>query len=234
MKIFGFYHIFAVNNYEYIITDQINNLKSSGLFDKTDTLTISIIGNESSVSFAKLTIEKQLNKTDLNKVNIITLQNNVYESAILNEILRLSTIDDFYCYYFHTKGVSITNQNVSFYHGLDYKTVSSSCEAWRKAMEFFVFENYEVCINELNNGVDAVGMNLRTAPKLHFSGNFWWSKSDHIKKLQPIKNSKDRYSCEFWLSSCDRGVFKSLSENKSGYSVIDSEYKKIFKNEYEK
>jgi hypothetical protein len=66
-----------------------------------------------------------------------------------------------------------------------------------------------MCIDQLNNGANAVGCNLqeRGAP-LHYSGNFWWSKSSHIRNLPKIV---DNYynTPEFLVSSID-GVYKSL------------------------
>ena len=48
-----------------------------------------------------------------------------------------------------------------------------------------------ILVNYLNllNYYDCVGINLRFYPNIHFSGNFWWSKSEHIKQLKQIDNN---------------------------------------------
>jgi hypothetical protein len=35
---------------------------------------------------------------------------------------------------------------------------------------------------------------------LHYSGNFWWATSDHLAKLPELDDTKDRHTCEFWIS----------------------------------
>ena len=60
---------------------------------------------------------------------------------------------------------------------------------------------------------DAVGVNLqkdiKTYCPLHYSGNFWWSKSNYICKLNPIVYYN--YNApEFWLTEKELGVYISL------------------------
>jgi len=67
-----------------------------------------------------------------------------------------------------------------------------------------------MCLNELNH-CDAVGVNLQEKENdypLHYSGNFWWSKSSHIRKLREI-NDNFYNSSEFWITSTN-GIYKSL------------------------
>jgi hypothetical protein len=64
---------------------------------------------------------------------------------------------------------------------------------------------------------DVVGVNLQHSPVTHFSGNFWWSHSDYIKKLdkfiEPSYNGP-----EFWITqqqkNGDYGLFYSLNNSR--------------------
>lgn len=230
MNIFGYYHIFAVNDYKGIVREQLTRLNDSGLLFKTNTLTISIIGNDNDAEYVKAI----LSSFKYQPYKIYTCKVNCYEAIILDKIKEDSVYNgDFYCYYIHTKGVSITKENHIFYHGLPFETVKNASNAWRKAMEFIVIDNHDVCIKQIEEGYDAVGMNLCTQPKTHFSGNFWWSKSEYIRSLLPINPSNnDRYLCEFWIGSGKTPKMKSLSQNKSGYRDIDETYIEKFKLEY--
>ena len=70
--------------------------------------------------------------------------------------------------------------------------------------------HFNTCLNELNN-CDTIGVNLRIKIDeypLHYSGNFWWSKSSHLCKLKLIEDNY-YYSPEFWINSI-KGKYKSL------------------------
>jgi len=70
---------------------------------------------------------------------------------------------------------------------------------------FNIFKNEE-CLKNLDTN-HAVGVNLHSSP-LHFSGNFWWSKSEHIRKLGPC-NYETYNSPEFWITRV-KGEYKEL------------------------
>jgi hypothetical protein len=55
----------------------------------------------------------------------------------------------------------------------------------------------------------------------HFSGNFWWSKGSHIKKLQPLENDVKYLSPEMWICGT-RGKYFCLHE--SGVNHYEEEY----------
>ena len=61
---------------------------------------------------------------------------------------------------------------------------------------------WKTCVNLLNNGYNTVGVNyykfsIQIPP--HYSGNFWWGRSDYIKKLDYIDENKfeNRMMAEF-------------------------------------
>ena len=68
-----------------------------------------------------------------------------------------------------------------------------------------MFKKKEI-IDFLEN-YDTVGVNLQSGP--HYSGNFWWSKSSHIKTLNK-KIGSNYTDPEFWVTSKKDGKYLSL------------------------
>lgn len=96
-------------------------------------------------------------------------------------------------YYLHLKGVT---------------RVSQPTEDWRKMMLHFLLRDVEA------NGIlldkyDALGCNFcGGVPQenigIHYSGNFWATRSKHVKKLATIAEMSGRYGrlgAEFWIGS---------------------------------
>lgn len=83
-------------------------------------------------------------------------------------------------WYIHTKGVSKDNKNTYY---------------WRKYMEYFIIEKYEECIKCLDEydicGVDWFPSDIKAFAKAWgsaqmdaiFAGNFWWTRSEYVKKI---------------------------------------------------
>ena len=76
-------------------------------------------------------------------------------------------------------------------------------------MLYFLITKWEKCVNALL-GCETCGVDLRVAPTLHYSGNFWWSTANNIISLpSPIQfNNLNRYpnqlnslrhNQEFWV-----------------------------------
>lgn len=227
-KIFGFYHIAAINDYEKLVNSQLTRLKETKLINKTDMLFITLIGGIDE----EKNIRYLLKKLDINNFIIILYDDIlIYEFMTLNLMQKLSLNEDFYCYYMHTKGVSITEKNKIYYNCYNYNYLRICVDEWREYMEYHIIDKHNECINELKE-YDAVGCLLKQFPTKHFSGNFWWSKSDYIRKLTNINNLniKDRYQAEFWIGMKNLGKLKSLHQppniNHNGYiNRFDFKYK---------
>ena len=89
----------------------------------------------------------------------------------LKEFCDQST-EETYVLYIHHKGVTHP----------DNPCVSD----WRTLMTFFMIDNWKMAIKFLNDGYDTVGVNYRQNPNPHYSGNFWWTKSSYVKRLQEL------------------------------------------------
>jgi hypothetical protein len=112
---------------------------------------------------------------DINKMPHI-----INESVTLNKLWQDShTEQDAAILYFHAKGIT----------GIETKLKQGAADIiinmhqWRKFLEWGVIEKQEECLAVLKNGADTVGVNFTEWPVKHYSGNFWWAKSDYISRL---------------------------------------------------
>jgi hypothetical protein len=75
--------------------------------------------------------------------------------------------------YIHTKGVR--------YNMNDTKQID-----WINMMLYFLLYKHQKCIELLNTDYLSVGCNYHdgtTGVPKHYSGNFWWATSNHLKNL---------------------------------------------------
>jgi hypothetical protein len=215
-SVYGLYFVCCYENYIDVIKEQLSILVISGLYKKTKQLFIFIcmFNKENAANLIKLFSYFDPDK----KITLITTDQNLYEKFAIN--IYKKYIDDsspYYFYYFHTKAVSRNKDN-------RFSTI-------RKILNFYTLSKPEININLLNY-YDVVGCSLSVYPKLHFSGNFWWAKSDYTAKLvEPIRNTylaPEMYICSGkegnFISLCQTTNDSKLSEhvNKS-YEIIASE-----------
>ena len=185
------YHIYCVGNYIEIVTQQLNRLKTSGLYDWCDKLEITCINTSDDFD----TIEELIK--DLDKVTLNKFINNRYEYEGINKVWEYSQNYKGKVFYFHTKGVSntyTTTQNIQ----------ESLCKKqgiawWKEAMEYFLIDNYKECIQKLDE-YDQCGL---TNINGWWWGNFWWSNLSWPKSNEKPKIG-DRWSFEAWLNNCRR------------------------------
>ena len=72
----------------------------------------------------------------------------------------------------------------------------------------FNIMRFSDCLAHLDH-CNVVGVNLGHEPCAHFSGNFWWSHSDYIKKLNPMIDPSYN-GPEFWITQAGDGQFHSM------------------------
>lgn len=222
-EIIGVYHILCVNDWTSLVTEQIRFLKESGLLSQTKTLYISAIIQE----YNDVEIIKKIVDTN-NKIDFIYIgyDMSVYEYPALEFIYNKAQEDDFYVYYFHTKGISYQKEKSIEYPSKDFKQLKKNANAWRRMMEYFIFERYNCALKVLQT-YDAYGCYYRDpiVPPFHYkyySGNFWWSKSEYIKYLPPITTEmkKNRYLAENWLLQNTSKIYSSFNTSAELYAIF--------------
>jgi hypothetical protein len=177
-----FHHSYLVNNWEQILKEQIDKIIGSGLYDHSLGVFCCAIGSEKEQEkYLKLISKhKKLFPTKITDVNIqeqLTLN-------VLHEVRHHNMID---CaiFYLHTKGVTAEKQHVS------------NVRDWRVYMEYYNIVLWKDMLLALDE-YDVVGVNFKTKPWPHFSGNFWWSTVEYISSLpSPVINT--RSDSESWI-----------------------------------
>lgn len=209
-KVYVYVHVCVLNNYQEVLINILNHIYDSGLYDRLNKLRLSIVGNSVEFKnwFDTLTY-------DTTKIQLIfpTTRINTFEFHTLHNLFIDAISEDFYCLYLHTKGVS--------------KQTNPNIKDWVDYLLYFTVDKFQNCLLELEN-FDTVGVNLtgdsenmKSNPALwgyvvkgesvsrtpqHYSGNFWWSKSDNIRKLpDPLyyasyeQYERYRVACECWI-----------------------------------
>jgi hypothetical protein len=206
-KVHIYINVAIINNVGDILNNIVENIFNSGLYDFCDRIFLIVNGD--------------LNKLDLNflkpKFELIVENDNVSkcEFPTISKIWKDCNNEEIIVLYLHTKGVSKPNDE--------------KIKDWVNLMIYFNIIKWEERVNDLKN-FDCSGVNLNgnkddlnfspdtwgvnKAP-LHYSGNFWWSKSDHIKKLpNPYSWVPDddyfkwRVMCEMWLCQIEESKYK--------------------------
>lgn len=190
-NIYGVYFICCAGNYFQIVKEQINLLLESGLYNESDKILCFICNLDMKKNYDILELLK-----DYKKCIIIPSSENLYEKFAINNFKTyIKNTSDYYIYYMHTKSISRKEKCYS---------------DWRKLCDYFTINKWRLSIKLLQY-YDCVGINFKNFPKKHFSGNYWWSKSEHINRL---KNINDAYlSPEMYICSDFKTNYISLFQS---------------------
>ena len=217
----GFMHVYAVNNWEEIVTRQLKRIRGSPLGAWVEKIFIGINGPQEALRLRilrhpKIEILYCIDKPD------------IYEALTLS-FLRNSCIEGMsdQVFYMHTKGVSRTHPHESVCQG-----------EWRELMEYYIVDRWKDCLKELREydvagvnwhlGQGYMGASSKTAEGTivtpHFSGNFWWANSTYVLSLPSLYPLTSKYECEFWIGKGEPEVAELW---KSGVYHHRSLYPKI-------
>ena len=166
-------------------------MKKSGLYNEAKSINLGFLGE-------KKEILPFLN----NKIKLVYHSTNLkeYEKPTINKLLEFSkkSKESYNVLYLHSKGVSKKEH------------MSECIKYWRLMMSYYLVTNYKKCLNHLKK-YDTVGCNLSMGffnekrdkyPRwwncrfnneehfIHYSGNYWWSKTDFLKKISLLLKMK--------------------------------------------
>lgn len=195
-----FYHVFREGAFwPLLVNDQLSRMVTSGLYDKATTIHINAVGPGQSLSWLKADYPKvTFTESPINNFELGTIQ-------ALQDFCKAHP--DELVLYLHTKG--ITNKQ-------------TKTRDWRHLMEHFCIDRWERCVELLTKYErSTVGVNLHLKPRPHYSGNFWWSTTNHINNLAPI-DTRDRMNAEFFILSDDAARATSFYE--SGINHYERNY----------
>ena len=178
-----------------IIQRQFEKIKKSELIDRVRVVNIVFVGN---VPFPCEDIRQHP------KVRILATIGRGYEGVTSYCIKRTCDTQkhESLIVYLHNRGMS---------HPSD-----SPSEDWTLMMEYFVIERWKQCLQILTNkytcGCELWAHTDRMNPSdfiYHYSGNFWWSRSEYIKKINPPVFGDRHVESEDWiLQLVDHGIPK--------------------------
>lgn len=181
------YHTYLVGGWKELIDKQLKRLIKSGLYENANEIwvTINLADNlESEVyEFFK----------SYNKIKLEFHTDNFAEYPGIKKVKELCEKYDCKIFYFHTKGVS--NNWITFESKQPSQKKIDNVNSWRECMEYFLIDNWNKCIEKLET-YDNVGVSCNNG---WFSGNFWWSKSSHIRKTREV-GKWIRWDYEDWLN----------------------------------
>jgi len=218
MKINVYIHICCFNNWKDIVYTFLEKMVLSELYSVVSEVRCVVLGNcdvsDIIQKYPKVRIVFQSDDTSF------------YERKILQLLHEHSQHDNFYVLYLHTKGIKYNGNNKKINDWVEYMTYFNVCQ-FRNMLKLLKYN-------------DVVGVNLEDKPEhpIHFSGNFWWSKSRYIRTLDTKylyewwKNPKyatkyfnvtDYNSPEFWITG-GNGNYASIWN--SGVNHYRQEYPK--------
>lgn len=159
-------------------------IQDSGLLDIVSNINVVLVGDNNLQTLSQI--------KNFFKVKCHPREHHLCEAETLQLLWDNSKQKDFYVLYLHSKGVT--------------RGYNPNINSWIEYMEYFCINKYRECLDVLQTH-DTVGVNLLKQPHWHYSGNFWWSKSEYINKLKRFKvenasmaNTIDeKMYCEYWL-----------------------------------
>ena len=244
-----YYHIYLTDDKTWIplLLDQLKTFYDSSLDEKVNIFNISAIGNERELEDITNILKYHLNFfkckihcTFFDKKNVDNDLNNFADKPnekFITETVMLQKLwedcnnseQPMQVLYFHAKGVTSLQRNLDKNDkDFGYDILTNNYH-WRKFLDWGMIEKHETCLHLLKEK-DVVGVNFSNWPVNHFSGNYWWATSEHIKKLpQPLKDDwwpnfrkknnfphyfPDRIKDEMWILS-NGGNYHSLYNHES-------------------
>lgn len=207
--IVGFIHVCMINDWDLILKEQIELMQASGLYDKMRCANICCVGAE--VYVEKLQeIIKPYDKLQFAAWNSNMSEYEFITLRFLKEVCDRGTT--FYGFYIHSKGVSWPGHEGGKY--------------WRDYMNYYILTKWEDDVKMLDLGHETCGVKIvhRNWP-LHYSGNYFWFKSEYVKHCVPVNNMnlKDRFNAEMWIGS-GKPIAATLCQD-----FVDYDTKGVFK-----
>jgi hypothetical protein len=179
-----FYHVYADGAFESPVRDHFNALEESGLADALDSFRIGIVGSkENRLKALELFEELGIPFT------LAALSETGWEQVTLSEVYKFSKTTEAKILYAHTKGsYSQTRLAREWRISMLYDTVTR----WKSAV--LALDTFEAA------GPFWISSNApeHEEHEFFFAGNFWWARTDYLRRLPTIKN-ETRYQAEGWI-----------------------------------
>ena len=231
MKKYAYYHSYLTDDvaaWSSILLNNYKKMEDSGLLDELDKIYLVVVGSPTNVKMAYGLSKHLSDKYEFiayknpmeNDKKLVELNNDklspphVSENVTIKHLYDHACREDAYFLYNHSKGVTTFERFLK----QGYYNWFINHYYWKEFITWGVIDEWKNCVEALEI-YDVVGANYQTTPEPHFSGNFWWSKSSHIKKLPDpsteqwwfdlqkdhsnkwLRNASVRFKDEMWVCS---------------------------------
>ena len=190
-----YFHICCLNNWMDIVSKLLAEIRASGMYDVVIAIRCGVLCPPENIENTTSTIDKFRKMYPKLEIIGITTDLSLYERYTLNALIRDTTCseEDFLVCYIHSKGIQFNGTNICVLDWVDYMT-------------YFNIGNFRECLVKLvHDDYDCVGVNFTNFCATHYSGNFWWSRARHIRKL-PNTIGPGYFDPEFWIASKQEGA----------------------------
>lgn len=185
--IHGWFHIAAMLGGDYIASEIHGRLMQSGLYEASTSIHISIVGDSNQKDRLIDYIFSRHSKYDIFYTST-NLED--YEWPSLVNMHKFAETNDANCFYIHTKGASNCRSDVS-------TSIQKNIRYWRDVMCYNTIGKYLECQYLLDSEYDTVGSLFKFGR--HYAGNFWWTKTSHLRKLPYPQGN--RMEAEGWVTN---------------------------------
>jgi hypothetical protein len=201
-RLFVVYHVALIGEWESVVTPQITALCASGLVGECERVYVSVVGKGASSWVAS----PSFGGGEWQRKVVVAHRSesaSQYERTAIH-ILQTLIPDDpnVCCLYIHSKGVT--------QGAIDVTARGRNVALWRMFMEYYVVENYRVCVDVLlGHGYDTCGAEwynyfwwshpLHSFITPHYSGNFWWATGRYLAKLRHSTPGVSHVGPEMWI-----------------------------------
>ena len=200
------------NSGSYRLEYLLKKIVATNLIERLNELYIVNIG----IQLKKEHLSKIVGENQCSKLHIIeySSQTSLFELPTL-ELLRVYAKNnkDTCILYLQTKGIS-------------YNPSLQTVNDWIDLMLYWLVERHDKCIELLENtDIHTLGCNKANTPQQHYSGNFWWSKSEWLSQIEKFQGT-EKALAEWWLMSLKGGKHRCLFN--SGVDHYQSVYPRSF------
>ena len=193
-----FFHIAFMGEIERVFKEMIETIKESQILDSCSSITLNLAtdsqADDMRIDLDGIKCKCFLNRSTLAEAEFPTIR-----------LLTQHSMDNpgEAVLYIHSKGVSKSNECI---------------DDWRRYMMHFNVTKWKDCLKVLSNGSDTCGVDWSGWPMPHYSGNFWWAKTDYINKIGSVDDVNltpseapliGRHKAEMWIGTGE-GWHKNL------------------------
>lgn len=178
-------HICMIGDWISIFSKLIHKCQNVGLFQKIKQCNLICLGQKKELRHVRTIMDNYINCVSV--IRFFSEDISLYERPTLQTIWNdsINFNNNTKILYLHSKGVTRK--------GFTYDCVQD----WVDFMVYYLIEHYLLAITLLQRA-DVVGVNYMNIPMPHFSGNFWWANSHHIRNLNE-KIGKNYLDPEMWV-----------------------------------